>query len=49
MSALPTGGLVFILAQKYDIYLQRSTSVILISTLLSVLTVSAAMIHYVPG
>lgn len=49
MSALPTGGLVFILAQKYDIYLQRSTSVILISTLLSVLTVSAAMIYYVPG
>ena len=49
MSALPTGGLVFILAQKYGIYLQRSTSVILISTLLSVLTVSAAMVYYVPG
>ncbi len=49
MSALPTGGLVFILAQKYNIYLQRSTSVILISTLLSVLTVSAIMVYYVPG
>lgn len=49
MSALPTGGLVFILAQKYDIYLQRATSVILISTVLSVLTLSAVMIYYVPG
>ncbi len=49
MSALPTGGLVFVLAQKYNIYLQRATSVILISTVLSVLTVSAVMIYYVPG
>lgn len=49
MSALPTGGLVFILAQKYDIYLQRATSAIMISTVLSVLTLSAAMIYYVPG
>lgn len=48
MSALPTGGLVFILAQKYDIYLQRSTSAILISTVLSVITVSALMIYYLP-
>lgn len=48
LSALPTGALVFVLAQKYDVYLQRSTSVILISTLLSVLTVSAAMVYYVP-
>jgi len=49
MSALPTGGLVFILAQKYNIYLQRSTAAIMISTILSVLTVSAVMIYYVPG
>lgn len=49
LSALPTGALIFVLAQKYDIYLQRSTSVILISTLLSVLTVSAVIVHYVPG
>jgi predicted permease len=49
MSALPTGGLVFILAQKYDIYLQRSTSAILISTVLSLLTLSAVMIYYLPG
>lgn len=49
LSALPTGALVFVLAQKYDVYLQRSTSVILISTLLSVLTVSAVMVYYVPG
>lgn len=49
LSALPTGALVFVLAQKYNVYLQRSTSVILISTLLSVVTVSAAMVYYVPG
>lgn len=49
LSALPTGALIFVLAQKYDVYLQRSTSVILISTVLSVLTVSAAMVYYVPG
>lgn len=49
MSALPTGTLVFVLAQKYDIYLQRSTAVILISTLLSVLTVSAVMVYYLPA
>lgn len=48
-AALPTGGLVFILARKYDIYLQRSTSVILISTVLSVPTLSAVMIYYLPS
>lgn len=49
LSALPTGGLVFILAQKYNIYLHRATSTILISTVLSVITVSAVMVYYVPG
>ncbi len=36
MAALPTGALAFVLAQRYEVYIQRSTSVILVSTVLSV-------------
>ena len=35
---------VFVLAQQYDIYLQRATSAILISTVVSVLTLSALFV-----
>jgi predicted permease len=41
LAALPTGALVFVLAQQYGTYTQRSTSAILISTVLSVITLSA--------
>ncbi len=41
--ALPTGALVFVLAQKYGIYIQRSSAIILISTVLSVATISALL------
>jgi hypothetical protein len=41
LSALPAGALVFVLAQQYGTYTQRSTSAILASTVLSVLTLSA--------
>ena len=44
LAALPTGALVFVLAQQYDIYLQRSTAAIVISTVLSVLTLSALFV-----
>jgi predicted permease len=40
LAALPTGALVFVLAQQYEIYVQRSTAAILISTVVSVLTLS---------
>ncbi|MDX1711289.1 MAG: AEC family transporter [Rhodovibrionaceae bacterium] len=40
LAALPTGALVFVLAQQYEIYVQRSTAAILISTIVSVLTLS---------
>lgn len=40
LSALPTGALVFILAQQYSTYTQRSTSAILVSTIASVVTLS---------
>jgi hypothetical protein len=40
LAALPAGALVFVLAQQYGTYTQRSTSAILVSTVLSVLTLS---------
>lgn len=43
-SALPTGALMFVLAQQYGVYVQRATSVILISTVISVLTLSVLFV-----
>ncbi len=43
MSALPTGALAFVLAQRYNIYTQRSTAAIMISTVLSVVTISVLL------
>ena len=40
-AALPTGALAFVLAQQYGLYVQRATSVILISTVGSLVTLSA--------
>jgi malonate transporter and related proteins len=44
LAALPTGALIFVLAQQYGIYVQRATSVILISTVVSVVTLSALFV-----
>lgn len=38
LAALPTGSLVFVLAQQYDVYTQRATAAILVSTIVSVIT-----------
>jgi hypothetical protein len=38
LAALPTGSLVFVLAQQYGVYTQRATAVILVSTVVSVIT-----------
>ncbi len=43
-AALPTGALVFVLAQKYDIYVQRSTAAIMVSTVFSVVTLSVLFV-----
>ena len=43
-AALPTGALVFVLAQKYDLYVQRATAAIMVSTVLSVVTLSALFV-----
>jgi len=41
LSALPTGALTFVLAQRYGVYIERATSVILVSTVLSLISLSA--------
>lgn len=46
MACLPTGGLMFVLSQRYGVYVQRSTAVILVSTVLSVITVSVILQYY---
>ncbi len=43
LSALPTGALAFVVAQRYGVYEQRSSAIILISTVVSVVTVSALL------
>ena len=44
-SALPTGALVFVLAQQYGLYIQRSTAVIMISTVVSLATLSLLFVY----
>lgn len=40
MAALPTGANVYVLAQRYDVYVERVSAVTLLSTVLAVLTLS---------
>lgn len=42
-SALPTGALTFILADRYQSYVERGTAIITVSTVLSVVTLSLLM------
>jgi predicted permease len=44
LAALPTGALVFVLAQQYNLYVQRSTAAIMISTVVSLATLSLLLI-----
>ena len=39
-AALPAGANVFLLAQRYDVYVQRSATVVLVSTVASIATLS---------
>ena len=43
-AALPTGALIFVLASTYEVYVQRATSVILLSTVLSVISLSVLFV-----
>lgn len=44
-AALPTGALTFVLAQRYGTYIQRATAVIMVSTVASVITLSALFLY----
>jgi hypothetical protein len=45
-AALPTGALVFVVAQRYDVYVERASAGVLVTTVLSVATISALMVYY---
>ncbi len=49
LAALPTGALVFVMATQYGIYVERASAVILASTIISVVTLSVAMIALNPA
>lgn len=46
LAALPTGALAFVLASNYKVFVERTSAVILGSTVISVLTLSAVMVAF---
>lgn len=44
LAALPSGALVYVVAQRFDIFVGRASSTIILSTALSMLTISALLI-----
>lgn len=46
IAALPTGALVFVVAQRYNVFVQRGSAAVLVSTVLSLVTISVLMILY---
>lgn len=49
LAALPTGALVFVLASQYGHYVERASAMILASTVVSVITLSAIMVALQPA
>lgn len=49
IASLPTAGLVFVLAEKYQIFVRRSAAVIFLTTTLSAITVSAVLAYFLPS
>ncbi len=49
LAALPTGALTFVVAQQYQVYVDRNSSAILVSTVISVVTLSALLAVYAPA
>jgi len=47
-AALPTGANVYLFAQRYGVYVARSTSVVLVSTALSVLSLTVLLALFAP-
>lgn len=48
LAALPTGALSFVVATQYGIYIERASAIILASTVVSIVTLSAAMVMLQP-
>jgi len=46
LAALPTGALAFVVAQQYRVYVERTSAVILASTVLSLVTLSAVVVLF---
>lgn len=46
VAAMPTGALVFVVAQRYNVFVQRGSAAVLVSTIISILTISALMVLY---
>jgi malonate transporter len=46
IAAMPTGALVFVVAQRYNVFVQRGSAAVLVSTVLSILTISILMVLY---
>jgi hypothetical protein len=44
LAALPAGTTLFVIGQKYGVYVRRATAIVLVSTVASVLTVSALLV-----
>lgn len=49
LAALPTATNVFVLAQQYGVWIERASATILVTTVLSVLTVSALLFAITSG
>lgn len=47
-ASLPVAANVFIIARQYDVYVERASSAILVSTIISVITVSALLATLTP-
>lgn len=46
LAALPTGALTFVVATNYGVYVERTSAVILVSTVASVITLSVVMVAF---
>lgn len=44
LAALPVGALVFVVAQQYEVYVERASAAVVVTTALSVITVSVLLI-----
>ncbi len=49
IAALPAGSLVFVVAQRYNVYVQRSAAGVVVTTALSVLTMIVVFLWAAPG